>query len=770
MSVAGPVVARRLLVQGRVQGVGFRPFVARRATTQGLTGWVRNTPRGVELHLQGLSEAIAAFCRVLKEESPRAAVLQRVEVAEAEVQADVGAFRILPSLEVGEATPPSVEITPDLAACPACLAEFDDPADRRHGYALDACTDCGPRFTIQHAPPFDRERTSMARFAMCPDCRREYDDPADRRFHAQNTACPRCGPRVWIEEDGVADATSQPHAPGPSTDRAAIERAAMLVRSGRIVAVQGLGGFHLLCDATDEAAVLRLRERKQRPRKPLAVLLADPELAGRYAELDPDARAALEDPAAPIVLVRRRDGTALARAIAPGLESVGVLRAYTPLHRALVQAVGRPVVATSANASDEPMPIDAATARAELAGTADAFLLHDRPIVRPADDSVVRTIGGRAVPLRVGRGLAPVRIPVPFELPPLLATGGHLKAAVALSRGREIWLGPHIGDLGTPAVRRRYRDVADDLGRLLGVEPRAIACDLHPDYFTTAFARESGLRVVAVQHHHAHVAACLAEHDWAGGPVLGISWDGTGYGTDGGLWGGEFLLVNGPYSTRVGSLWPFPLVGGDRAAREPRRAAAGVAFAAGEPVDAAAFTPAELRHLDAALRSSRLPAVCTSAGRLFDAWAALLGLCQQSAYEGEAAIRLEEAADPAETGAFPVEIVDDDHSGESLLRLDWRPWVAETRAALARGESPGTLAARFHNALASGSLEMARRIGVETVVLTGGCFQNRRLSETVEQRLADAGFEVLMHQTVPPGDGGLAVGQLWVAAQLLRHG
>ena len=461
---------------------------------------------------------------------------------------------------------------------------------------------------------------------------------------------------------------------------------------------------------------------------------------------------------------------------------MGVLLGYTPLHHLLLQEAGTPLVATSGNASDEPMPIDAAEARQTLSETADAFLLHDRPILRPADDSVVRLIGRHAVPLRVGRGLAPVKVETPTQLlPPLLATGGHLKAAIALSRGREIWLGPHIGDLGTPSVRTRYQQVQKDLLRLFGVEPQALACDLHPDYFTTQLAQASGLPVLSVQHHHAHVASCLAEHGGCDEPVLGIAWDGTGFGTDASIWGGEFLRIEGSSWQRVGSLWPFPLVGGDRAARQPRQSAACVQFAAGLGLPRELFTSAELKILEAALvHSSRLAVTCTSAGRLFDAWASLLGLSQQSAYEGEAAILLEEAAHPAETGHFPIVVVEQPPAPASPLtvpppigwnpapvscrQLDWRPWVAETQAALARGIPASALAAQFHNSLAAGTLEVARHLGIETVVLTGGCFQNRILSQTVETLLTRDGFRVLTHRRIPAGDGGLAVGQLWAAS------
>ncbi len=459
-----------------------------------------------------------------------------------------------------------------------------------------------------------------------------------------------------------------------------------------------------------------------------------------HAEVDAAAREVLLSPEAPILLLRRRAGSTLAEEIAPGLSTVGAFIAYTPQHRALVRMTGLPLVATSGNASDEPMPIDNDAARAVLGGIADAFLFHNRRILRHADDSVVRLIGGRPVPIRIGRGLAPVRIVLPFEPPALLATGGHLKAAVAFTRGHELFLGQHVGDLDTLAVRARYVETMADLTRLFGVWPRQIVHDAHPDYFTTRYAEQSGLPRLAVQHHHAHIMACLAEHGERG-PALGIAWDGTGYGDDGTIWGGEFLKVEGPHYRRVGSLWPFRLVGGDRAAREPRRSAAGVCFAAGEAIPGeVGFTTGEHDLIVSALRSPRASILTTSAGRLFDAWSSLLGIAQHSAYEAEAAMRIEDVADPSEQAAFEPSIVEDAVDGGDLLyRLDWRPWVAETRRRLAQGQCPSTLAACFHNGLAAGSLQVARRVGLETVVLGGGCFQNRLLTERLTG-LLERGF------------------------------
>ncbi len=779
----GPAAAAvRLRILGRVQGVGFRPFVVRLAAVLELAGWVKNTPEGVVIHVEGTDDGIASFRARLEQERPPAAEIHAILSEPVQARGCRG-FLIEPSElaggDPGAGASPAVRvvITPDLAACPACLAEFDDPAERRHGFALSGCTDCGPRFSIQTSAPFDRERTTMLDFPPCRECLREYTDPADRRFHAQNIACPQCGPRIWLETAGspsdsrgqIPDSRIGGEIP-ESTDLPVLEQAAAWLREGQILAVKGIGGFHLLCDATSAGAVQRLRDRKRRDRKPFAVLFLDVEGVSAHAEVDQAARTALADPAAPIVLLRRRAGSTLADEVAPGLSTVGAFLAYTPLHRALVRMADRPLVATSGNPSDEPMPVENEAARAELGPIADAFVLHDRRILRHADDSVVRIIGGRSVPLRIGRGLAPVRIELPVEPPPLLATGGHLKAAIALTRGRELFLGQHVGDLDTPSARRRYVENVADLARLLGVEPALVVHDGHPDYFTTRFAEERGLPRLAIQHHHAHIMACLAEHGERG-PALGIAWDGTGYGTDGTIWGGEFLLVEGASWRRTGSLWPFPLVGGDRAAREPRRSAAGVCHAAAEDLpQELGFSRSERALLASALDSRTAAVTTTSAGRLFDAWASLLGVVQRSAYEAEAAMRLEDLADRAEQGSFEVPVVEQPgHDGDSLFRLDWRLWVVETRQRLARGEAASTLAAYFHNSLALGSLEIARRVGRKTVVLSGGCFQNRLLSERVAGLLEGDGFRVLTHQRVPPGDGGLAVGQIWAAAMQLTH-
>ncbi len=768
-------LATRFRILGRVQGVGFRPFVARLASLLDVAGWVKNTPEGVIIHAEAPADVLAVFGDRMRRELPPAAEIHDITCHEVPPE-DLQQFLIHES-ELPADTPVILAvIAPDLAVCSGCLDEFDSPSDRRFGFALSGCTDCGPRYSIQTSAPFDRERTTMLDFALCSECAREYADPADRRFHAQNIACPRCGPRIWLEAEGSSGLYSMPQLAGgrsnAENDRSVIGRAAWLLRWGKILAVKGIGGFHLLCDATAPEVVQRLRDRKRRDRKPFAVLFADLGQLAAHAEVDEAASLALRSPAAPIVLLRRRQSSTLAAAVAPGLGSLGAFLAYTPLHRALIQAVGTPLVATSGNPTDEPMPVANEVARAELGQIADAFLLHDRRILRHADDSVVRMIGGRPVPVRIGRGLAPVRIELPLEPPPLLATGGHLKAAIAFTRGRELFLGQHIGDLDTLSAQRRYRENVADLIKLFGVRPEAVVHDRHPDYFTTRFAQQMDLPLIDVQHHHAHVLACLAEHGERG-PALGIAWDGTGHGDDGTIWGGEFMIVDGAHYRRAGSIWPFPLVGGDRAAREPRRCAAGVCFEAGVEIpDHCGFSAAERKLLVSAPQIDSSPgAITTSAGRLFDAWASLAGVLHHSAYEAEAAMRFEDLAEADESGAFEVSLINHlDVKGRPTARLDWRPWVGETLRLLKQGCPPGLISAYFHNGLAQGALKVARWAGQETVVLTGGCFLNRRLAERTERLLEQAGFRVLTHRLVPPGDGGLAVGQIWAAALRLSSG
>lgn len=796
----GDAVPRlRLQIQGIVQGVGFRPFVFQLATGLGLDGWVQNRPEGVLVEIQGLGEALAAFLGRLRTDLPRAARIQRLNTGALPERAGDGPFRILPSAGEGERLP---SIPADLAICPACAAEVLDPAARRHRYPFTNCTECGPRYSIIAALPYDRPATAMAGFTLCPDCGREYRDPLDRRFHAQPVACPECGPRLAFLGPGGA--------PGPFGE-AALAAAAGLLRQGGILALKGLGGFQLLVDARSEPAVRRLRARKGRPAKPLAVMFPDRASLAAACEAGPAALAVLEGPQAPILLLPRQADSPLAPAVAPGNPDLGAFLPYTPLHLLLLEACGGPLVCTSGNRSEEPMAITLTEALEHLDGIADGYLDHDRPVLRPLDDSVARIEDGRLRLLRRARGFAPLPLamaatsvgqggpsaretrssppldphtasgpsPVAVSAGPagpsarepeavsILALGGHQKAtATLLARGQAV-VSQHLGDLDGPRGRALLeRTVADLLG-FFQVVPDLLVCDLHPDYGSArvgeALAGRLGRPLARVQHHHAHVAAVLAEHG-QDGPVLGLAWDGSGYGLDGTVWGGEALVVDGAQFRRAGHLAPFPLPGGERAVREPRRSALGLCLAAlGTPGPAAgAFPPRELDLLERAARTGLNAPRCTSVGRLFDAVASLTGIHAGPGFEGQAAMALEFQARAAQgAGAYPLPLV----AGQA----DLAPLVRALCQDLRQGAPRPAMAYRFHAALADLALAFAEAAGLERVVLSGGCFQNQLLAGLCQRRLAARGFQVLRPERYPANDGGLSLGQAWVALRMNKE-
>ncbi|MBN1210629.1 MAG: carbamoyltransferase HypF [Myxococcaceae bacterium] len=747
-----------ITVQGVVQGVGFRPFVHAAATARGLAGWVRNRTDGVRIEVEGPAPLVEDFQRALEREAPPAARLARIYVEQQAPRYEED-FHILDS---DPGAPPRPSVPADLATCPECLAEVATPGERRFRYPFTNCTRCGPRWSLIESLPYDRARTAMQRFAMCADCEAEYRDARDRRFHAQPIACPACGPSVRL---------LTPEGRQLGEGEAALRGAVEGVLAGRVLALQGLGGFQLLVDATSPEAVARLRQRKRRPEKPFAVMF--PSLVALRAACmpTPAEEAMLTSPAAPILLLRKPPpGSAralVAETVAPGNPWLGALLPYTPLHRLLLELAERPLVCTSGNLSDEPLCTEPAEALERLHGVADLFLVHDRPILRPVDDSVARMGPDGPLVLRRARGYAPLPLSLGADIPCLLGLGGQLKGTVSLSTGDQVVVSQHLGDLGSLEGSRLLERTVEDLLRLLEARPVAIACDLHPDYASTRLgerlAASWGVPLLRVQHHHAHIAAGMAEHGLSG-PVLGLAWDGAGLGADGTLWGGEALVVEGARFRRVAHLRPFRLPGGERALREPRRAALGLLHELDGTVAThlrEAFTPREADVLAAMLERGLQSPLTTSMGRLFDAVAALSGVRAQAGFEGQAAMALEFAAGEHEAEApYPLPL----RNGEPAV-ADWEPLIQALLVDRERGAPASLMAGRFHAALVRLAEALALRVGLPHVVLSGGCFQNLRLLRDTQARLRAHGFEVWTPRQYPPNDGGLSLGQLAVAAR-----
>jgi hydrogenase maturation protein HypF len=740
----------RVRVEGVVQGVGFRPYVHRLAGELGLAGFVRNDERGAVIEAEGEPAAIEALLARLPAEAPP---LAHVQVAGTEVMParGEGGFVIAESSAAG---PPDAQVSPDTATCAACLRELFDPADRRYRYPFINCTDCGPRFTIVRGVPYDRPLTTMAGFTMCDLCAAEYHDPANRRFHAQPNACPTCGPQL---RTGV-----RPLESGGLKGSDPLRVAAAVLQTGGIVAVKGIGGFHLACLAGDERAVAELRARKHREEKPFALMARDLRAADELVRLGPVEAALLRGRDRPIVLAPRRPGARVAAAVAPRSAELGVMLPYSPLHHLLLADVGEPLVMTSGNVSDEPIAYEDEDALERLAGIADAFLLHDRPIETRTDDSVLRLARGRPLPLRRSRGAVPslLALPVPAARH-VLACGAELKSTFCLARGRRAWVSHHIGDLKNAETLASFQTGVAHFERLFAVAPVIVAHDLHPDYLSTTYAlAREGVERVAVQHHHAHLAACLAEHGETG-PAVGAIFDGAGLGSDGTVWGGEILVGDLRGFERAGYLWPVALPGGDQAAREPWRMACAWRAAAGG--DARPLKGVDETRWSAVARlaeSGVASPPTTSVGRLFDAVAALTGLRLEVTYEGQAAMELEAACDGAERGAYPLRSV----AGV----LDARETILAVDRDVSRGVPVGTIATRFHHALADATAadcaQLAADRGLELVVLSGGAFQNRRLLERTAAGIEQAGLRVLVPERLPPNDGGIAFGQAAVAA------
>jgi hydrogenase maturation protein HypF len=790
-SRSNPLIHRRQhTVQGIVQGVGFRPFVYRLAHEHDLTGWVRNTPAGVEIEIQGSVDRLDTFDAALRNDLPPLAHVTSHLRTDIPV-GDDHSFRILPS-GTGIA---DIQIAPDSAVCSDCLRELFNPTDRRYRYPFITCTNCGPRYSIITGIPYDRPNTSMAGFPLCPDCLSEYRDPLDRRFHAQPIACHVCGPQVsLLASPGEKIAT------GDAAVIQAIER----LKGGAIVAVKGIGGYHLAVDACNHDAVERLRKRKKRDEKPFAVMAPSIEVARELALASEMEERLLSSPEAPIIIVRKRPDTPLSPLISPNNGWLGLMLPYAPLHHLLFAAHTAPspgerglqnslalrerdrvrdngtptltaLVMTSGNVSDEPVAFEDSEALQRLAGIADFFLIHDRPIHIRSDDSVMRVFQGKPLFYRRARGYAPRAVTLPFAVLPLLTTGAELKSAVCLAEGTRAVLSQHIGDLQNQTTFDSFSHTVTHLSGILAVKPALVACDLHPDYLSSRFAEDSGLPLIRVQHHHAHLAACMAENG-LDGDAIGIIFDGTGYGPDGTVWGGEFLMGGYHGYRRAGHFQPVQLPGGDAAVREPWRMAMSylyqalgkAAFAVDHPVTR--FLPEKEMALFARMLDRGINSPLTSScGRLFDAVAALLNLRHIVSYDGQGAIELEGLADAAKDtgmGSYPYTVLS---NNDAPLQLDFSPMLAEILTDIDTGIRAADIAYRFHQTVASAATDLCLHIadatGLDRVILSGGVFQNRLLSEMIYTALTDKGLTVFTHRLVPPNDGGIALGQAAIAGR-----
>ncbi|MCP4754844.1 MAG: carbamoyltransferase HypF [Proteobacteria bacterium] len=742
----------RIAIRGAVQGVGFRPFVYRLANEAKLPGWVINSSQGVFVEVEGTRERLDGFLRRIESEKPSHSYIQSFEASYLDPLGYEG-FEIKKSTDSGRKI---ALVLPDIATCPDCLKEVLDPKDRRFNYPFTNCTNCGPRYSIIEALPYDRPHTAMKRFVMCRRCLEEYNDPENRRFHAQPNACPECGPRLsaWDEKGSIL-----------AEGHDALLQTVESLKKGKITAVKGLGGFHLLVDASNENAVEACQKKKRRNEKPLAVMMSSLEKIRSECLVDSVEERLLLSSESPIVLLQRREGSAvsgIAENVAPNNPTLGVMLPYTPLHHLLMGCIDFPVVATSGNLSDEPICIDEREALKRLGKIADFYLVHDRPIVRHVDDSLVRVMMGREMMLRRARGYAPLPITLKNQNRVLLSVGAHQKNSIALQIGTNAIVSQHIGDLETAEALGAFQKSIDSLKELYDAEPEKVICDPHPDYLSTEYAKNLKLPLQEVQHHYAHVASCMAENH-LDGPALGVAWDGTGFGTDGTIWGGEFLLVDDRSFARIMSFRPFRLPGASRAVKEPRRTALGLLYEVfgsklfdfDELLPLKTFDQMELKIVEQVLRTGFNSPLTTSAGRLFDGVSALIGLSQIVSFEGQGAMELEFAIDRTDCEEYyPFTI---SHF------IDWVPMIKNILEDLRSGTGIGRIAVRFHNTLAEIIVQVTHKIGVQKVVLSGGCFQNRYLIERSVRRLETEGFRPYWHQRLPPNDGGICLGQLAAA-------
>ena len=761
-----PAVFRyRIQILGAVQGVGFRPFVYRLAAEMKLTGWVINASTGVIIEIQGSRMELNQFVERLKIEKPQIAIINDIKINELKPKRETG-FSIEKSTDDKIKT---ALILPDLATCHDCLNDIFDQDNRRYLYPFTNCTNCGPRFSIIKALPYDRPNTTMSAFEMCDECREEYENPGDRRFHAQPNACPECGPvmQIWNQQGWVL-----------ADKREAMRQAVEAVNEGKIVAVKGLGGFHLVVDAGNYDSVDRLRNLKGREMKPFALMFPSLEAVKDICEVSALEEEILLSIASPITLLKIKKDIELentiAGSVAPGNPYLGVMLPYTPLHHILMRELGRPIVATSGNYSDEPICIEENEALKRLGGIAEMFLIHNRPIARHVDDSIVRIMSGREMIMRRARGYAPLPVRVAIDLKPTLAVGAHLKNNVALAVNKNVFISQHIGDLETELAYNAFREVIEQLQGLYEKPPENIACDYHPDYLSSEYAQNKIEQPFKVQHHIAHILSCMAENN-INAPVLGVAWDGTGLGLDRTIWGGEFITVNGPECKRVATFKTFGLPGGDKAVREPRRTAIGLLYEIfGEKLfdnnklcPVRGYSETELQLIKDMLVGNLNCPRTSSVGRMFDAVSSILNIHQRISFEGQAAMELEFMLDNVATDKYYEIPVTQDDSG--LYILDWSGMYRAIITDFDNNVDPAEISARFHNSLVEAIITIVSAIKIKTVVLSGGCFQNKYLTERSIARLTDEGYDPVWHRQVPPNDGGISLGQIKAVADNIKQ-
>lgn len=744
----------RLEISGAVQGVGFRPFVYRLACRYNLVGWVSNTSKGVVIEVDGDTEVLVQFAEAIQKEKPPVSIVQDIRSE----YLDTAGFA---TFEIRESTGGKIEafVLPDLSICSECTREILDPENRRYRYPFTNCTNCGPRYSIIKSIPYDRPSTTMSGFRMCIKCRKEYEDPLDRRFHAQPNACPECGPHLELwDSSGVTLAARDD----------ALKRASSEILEGRILAVKGLGGFHLITLARSDKAVRTLRSRKGREMKPFALMFPSISQISEFCVVSSEEREVLQSPRSPIVLLKKHDDQnspgSISELVSPSNPEFGVMLPYTPLHILLMMEIGEPVIATSGNLSNEPICIDGIEALNRLKGIADAFLVHNRPIARHVDDSIVRIFRGKEMLLRRARGYAPLPLSMGEEAASVFATGGHLKNTLALSIGKNVFTSQHIGDLETVQALRAFDEVWNSIEALYDAHPDIIAYDMHPDYISSMKARESEIRGIPVQHHIAHVFSCMLDSG-VRSPLLGVAWDGTGYGSDGTVWGGEFFHITDGSAKRIAHMRHFPLPGGDKAVKEPRRSALGILSELyDDPVEylpPGAFSPEESDVMSSMIASKLNTPLTSSVGRLFDAVASILNLHQTIEFEGQAAMALEHVIGKKMTEkSYPIEILRP--PGEPMI-IDWAPLIEGVIMDTSGGIDTGIISVKFHNTLADGIAAVAEMAGERKVVLSGGCFQNVYLLQRVIDILESIGYEPFIHRSLPPNDGGIAPGQVMAA-------